>query len=278
MFPLPAIPMLPKLHSFFEVEQTKTFMKFFGIALLVQWFLPWGGSAMSWNNFGATMWPLLVGVGFVVLTFVPGLADNLKPNLLFLIAAGSGVIGVLWSFSMAGGLAGALSGGFWSLGFGSIALATTVTGLFMWARNGYQQAFYMMILGGLVGFALSLLIPFGGTLPLIGIFKFFPGIWGVLGGIVNIILSLAFIGLLVLLVMNVFLKKEDADPEQVQRFGSALFVAALLFPIVRGLFMLPSLSMALHTVVVGGIFLWLAIWGMVCFFEAKARGENLLAI
>lgn len=278
MVPLPALPLLPKLHTYFEVEQTKTFMKFFGIALLVQWFLPWGNGLMSWNQFGATMWPLLVGLGFTVLTFVPGLADNLKGNLLFLIAAGAGVVGVLWSFAGAGGLAGAVAGSFWGLGFGSIALVTTVAGLALWARNGYSQANYMMVLSGLIGFVLALLIPIGGSLPIIGIFKFLPGIWGVLGGIGNIIVSLAFIGLLVLLVMNVFLKKEEADPVQVERFAAALFVASLLFPLVRGILMLPSLSFALHGVIVGGIFTWLAIWGLVCFFEAKNRGENLLAL
>lgn len=278
MVPLPALPLFPKLHSYFEVEQTKTFMKFFGIALIAQWFLPWGNGLWSWSMFGGTMWPLLVGIGFAVLTFVPGLADGLKGNLLFLIAAGSGAVGVLWSFASSGGITGALSGGFWGLGFGAIALVTTVSGLMLWARNGYSQSNYMMVLSGLIGFALALLIPIGGSLPILGIFKFLPGLWGVLGGIANIIISLAFIGLLVLLVMNVFLKKEDADPVQVERFASALFVASILFPLVRGVLMLPSLSFAFHSVVVAGIFTWLAIWGIVCFFEAKNRGENLLAL
>jgi len=267
---LPALPLLPKLHSYFEVEQTKTFMKFFGIALLVQWFLPWG-IGWSWNNFGATMWPLLVGLGFTVLTFVPGLADNLKGNLLFLIAAGAGAVGVLWSFAAAGGV-------FWGAGFGAIALVTTVTALILWARNGYSQAYYMMLLSGLVGFVLALLIPIGGGLPLIRIFAFGSGVFGILASIATIITSLAFIGLIVLLVMNVFLKKEAADKVQVERFASALFVASLLFPLVIGLFGLPTLSIALHIVVVGGVFSWLAIWGLVCFFEAKDRGENLLAL
>ena len=273
MFPLPAIPMLPKLHSFFEVEQTKTFMKFFGIALLVQWFLPWSGPGMSWNNFGATMWPLLVGLGFVVLTFVPGLADNLKPGILFLIAAGAGAVGVFWSFSGAGGPI------FWGGGFGLVGLASITTGLFLWSRNGYQQLYWTLVLSGLIGMALALLIPFGGTLPLVAIFtQVGGGIWGILGGIIGIVVSLAFIGLIVLMVMNVFLKKEDADPVQVERFGSALFVAAFLFPFVQGVFGLSGLATFLHMIVTSAIFLWLAIWGMVCLFEAKARGENLLAV
>jgi len=273
MIPLPAIPLLPKLHSYFEVEQTKTFMKFFGIALLVQWFLPWGSGMWSWNIFGATLWPLLVGIGFTVLTFVPGVADNLKPNLLFLIAAGCGAVGVFWSFAGAGGAM------FWTGGFGLVGLGTAVTGLILWSRNGYQQLYWTLVLSGLIGLVLALVIPFGGTLPLISIFTQIGGnIWGILGGIMGIIVALAFIGLIVLMVMNVFLKKEEADPEQVQRFASALFVAAFLFPIIRGIFALPTLSMTLHLVVVTSIFLWLAIWGMVCFYEAKARGENLLAV
>jgi hypothetical protein len=271
MVPLPALPLLPKLHSYFEVEQTKTFMKFFGIALLVQWFLPWAGGAWSWNNFAATLWPLLVGLGFTVLTFVPGLADNLKGNLLFLIAAGAGAVGVLWSFAAAGGL-------FWGAGFGAIALVTTVTALMLWARNGYSQTYYMMLLSGLIGFVLALLVPLGGGLPLIRIFSFGSGLWGVLGSIATIIVSLAFIGLIVLLVMNVFLKKEEADQVQVERFASAFFVASLLFPVVVGIFALPMLSAMLHVVVISGCFTWLAIWGLVCFFEAKSRGENLLAL
>ena len=272
MVPLPALPLLPKLHSFFEVEQTKTFMKFFGIALLAQWFLPWTGGRFSWNDFVPNMWPLLVGLGFTVLTFVPGLADNLKGNLLFLIAAGSGLVGILWSFAAAGGPI------FWGLGFGAIALVTTVSALMLWARNGYSQAYYMMLLSGLIGFALALLIPIGGGLPLIRIFSFGSGLWGVLASIATIITSLAFIGLLVLLVMNVFLKKEDADKVQVERFASALFVASLLFPLVIAVLALPTLPTMLHVVVITGIFTWLAIWGFVCFYEAKERGENLLAL
>lgn len=273
MVPLPAIPMLPKLHSFFEVEQAKTFMKFFGIALLVQWFLPWTGPVMSWNMFGATLWPLLVGIGFVVLTFVPGLSDQLKPNLLFLIAAGCGAVGVFWSFAGAGGPV------FWGGGFGLVGLAVTITGLFLWARNGYQQLYWTLVLSGLIGLVLSLVIPFGGTLPLIAIFtQIGGGIWGILAGVVGIVTALAMIGLIVLLVMNVFLKKDEADPVQVERFGSVLFVASLLFPFLQGLFGLPLLATVLHGVVVGGIFLWLTIWGLVCFYEAKARGENLFAI
>ena len=30
-------------------------------------------------------------------------------------------------------------------------------------------------------------------------------------------------------------------------------------------------------IVVTGIFLWLTIWGLVCLFEARAKGENLLS-
>ena len=97
MFPLPALPLVPKLHRFFEPEQTKTFALIFGIALLVQSFLPWSGP--GWFNFGGSgIWPMIAGVGLVVLTFVPGLADKLPGNTFFVIAAGVGVLGLGFSF------------------------------------------------------------------------------------------------------------------------------------------------------------------------------------
>ncbi len=273
MFPLPEIPLVPKLHSFFEPEQSKTFMLVFGIALLVQWFLPWTGPVMSWNLFGVTLWPLLAGLGFTVLSFVPGLADQLKPNLLFLITAGVGAIGVFWSFAAAGGPV------FWGYGMGLIGLATLISGLFLWARNGYQQLYWTLVLSGLIGLVLGLLIPLGGGLPLVAIFtQIGGGALGVISGIVGMLLSLGFIFLIVLVVMNVFLKKEAADQAEVGRFGSVLFVAALLFPLVQSIVGLPAFARMFHQVLTGGIFLWLAIWGMVCLFEAKARGENLLAM
>jgi hypothetical protein len=206
MFPLPALPFIPKLHSFFEPEQSKTFMLVFGIALLVQWFLPWSGPMMSWDAFGMTLWPLLAGAAFTALSFVPGLADKLKPNLLFIITAGVGVLGVLWSFA---GAAGHL---FWASGLGLIGLASAITGLFLWARNGYKQLYWTLLLSGLIGLGLGLLIPIGGSIPLVAIFtQVGGGVLGVLSGILGIILCLAFIGLIALVVMNVFLKKQDAN-------------------------------------------------------------------
>ena len=272
MFPLPALPLVPKLHSFFEPEQAKTFALVFGIALLAQFLLP--GSGPNWFTFNAaSIWPLLVGVGVVVLSFVPGLADKLKPNLFFLIVAGAGVLGVLWSFA---GLAGTPF--FWFGGFGLIGLATAVTSLFLWKRNGYQQLYWTLLLSGLIGMVLSLLIPLGYGLPLVAIFtQIGGGALGVISGIISLVLCLGFIFLLVLLVMNVLLKKEEADPEQVERFGSALYILALAIPFVVSLINLPMFATMLHFIVVTGIFLWLTIWGLVCLFEARAKGENLLS-
>lgn len=273
MFPLPALPLVPKLHSFFEPEQAKTFALVFGIALLGQFLLP--GTGPGWFTFNAgAIWPLLVGVGFVVLSFVPGLADKLKPNLFFLIVAGAGTVGVLWSFA---GFAGTPF--FWMGGFGLIGLATACTALFLWSRNGYQQLYWTLLVSGIAGLLLSLLIPFGFGFPLVAIFtQIGGGIFGILGGIVGLVLCLGFIFLLVLLVMNVLLKKEDADAAQVERFGSTLFIAGLLVPTVVAIFNLPALATVLHIVVVTGVFLWLTIWGLVCFFEARAKGDNLLSM
>jgi len=273
MFPLPALPLVPKLHSFFEPEQAKTFALVFGIALLVQFCLPWSGP--DWFNFSAgAIWPLLVGVGFVALSFVPGLADKLKPSLFFLIVAGAGTLGVLWSFA---GFAGTPM--FWFGGFGLIGLATAITALFLWSRNGFQQFYWTLLAGGIGGMAISLLIPFGYGFPLVGIFTQIGGnVLGIISGIVSMVLCLGFIFLIVLLVMNVLLKKDAADPVQVERFGSALYIAALAIPLVVGLISLQGFASAIHLVLVTGIFLWLTIWGMVCFFEARERGENLLSV
>jgi hypothetical protein len=277
MFPLPALPLVPKLHSFFEIEQAKTFMLIFGIALLVQFFLPWGGP-FGWLNFSAgTIWPLIVGAGFVTLSFVPGLADKLNPNLLFLIVAGSGTLGLLWSFA-----GGAGSQFFWIGGFGALGLASTCAGLFLWARNGYQQLYWTLVLSGLIGLTLSLLIPFVGGLPLVMIFTQittggggFMGVMLLLAGIIGCALCLGFLFLIVLLVMNVLLKKEDAEQEQIERFGATLFIAGLAVPFVYGLISLGMFALWMHVLIISGIFLWLTIWGTVCFFEARSRGENL---
>lgn len=271
MFPLPALPLVPKLHRFFEPEQAKTFMLVFGIALLGQFLLPWSGP--GWFNFSAgTIWPLIVGAGFVTLSFVPGLADKLKSGLLFLIVAGAGTLGVLWSFATAGGPF------FWSYGLGIIGLALVCASLFLWARNGYQSIYWLLLASGLGGLALGLLIPMGGGLPIVAIFtQIGGGVLGIIAGIVSCVLCLGFIFALVLVVMNVLLKKEDADIVQVERFGSTLFIAALLIPTVYGIIGLPALATMLHFVITGGIFLWLAIWGLVCFYEAKNKGENLLS-
>ncbi len=275
MFPLPALPLVPKLHRFFEPEQTKTFALVFGIALLGQFLLP--GSGPGWFSFSAaTMWPLIAGVGFVVLSFVPGLADKLPGNTFFVIAAGVGVLGLGFSFA---GLAG--SPYFWFAGFGALGLAATCAGLFLWARNGYDKFYWILTVSGLGGMALSLLIPFGGGIPLVMIFTQVGGMgmgfFGVLGGIVGCVLCLGFIFLLVLLVMNVVLKKEEADATQVERFGATLFIASLLVPFVAGFVAMPLFATMLHFVLTTGIFLWLAIWALVCIIEARAKGENLIS-
>ncbi len=275
MFPLPALPLVPKLHRFFEPEQTKTFALIFGIALLVQSFLPWSGP--GWFNFGGSgIWPMIAGVGLVVLTFVPGLADKLPGNTFFVIAAGVGVLGLGFSFA---GIAG--SPYFWFAGFGALGLAATCTGLFLWARNGYDNLSWVLVVSGLGGMVLSLIIPFGAGVPLVMIFTQIGGmglgVFGVLGGIVGCVLCLGFIFLLVLLVMNVVLKKDQADPTQVERFGSTLFIASLLVPFVAGFVTMPLFAHMLHFVLTTGIFLWLSIWALVCIIEARAKGDNLIS-
>jgi hypothetical protein len=219
MFPLPAIPLVPKMHGFFELEQAKTFMLIFGIALLAQFFLPWTGP--GWFNFSAgTIWPLIVGAGFVTLSFVPGLADKLKPNLLFLIVAGAGALGVLWSFAAGG------TGQFFWLGAlassaspppspgSSCGRATAISSTDAPALRSHHLRARAALLRRRV--------------PLVLIFTrsasrrarrhrrhhrpaVVPGLHLPSGA-----------------VMNVFLKKENAEQEQVERFGSVLFVAALV--------------------------------------------------
>jgi len=283
MIPLPALP-LPKIQGGLDVHNAKTFCRVFGLALVVQWFLPWGGGVFSWSMFGATLWPLLAGAALTALSFINSPA--LKLGHYVYAAAAAGVVGILYSFASAGALSG-LGGagaanpavlkslyGFilanaWPFNaMGLIGIAAACIGSFYWLRNGYSQFVFIMMIVSLSGFVLGLLIPYGGELPIIMIFKALGG--PIVAGIFFMVLSLVYLALIVNWVLQVFLKKENADPEQVERHALVLFFFPFVASILIGFFTFFSgFPKALHGVIVNGSFLWLAVWGVTVIVELK---------
>lgn len=300
MLQIPDLP-LPKLHRFFDPAQAKTYLKFFGIALLVQALLPWGGD--SWLIFGkGHFWPWFAGVIMTVVAFVPAVQEKLKASHYFLIASGVGAIGLLTTMVFMSSPSLSLSSlssitplfflftvpTFWLFGFGAIGVAILMASLFLWARNGYQKGTWTMMVVGLSLIGLSLFMPVGGgDIGLIQIFTSldpsFPGVGrlgdagpNIFGRLVGMVAALAFLAFTALIVMNVLLKREQADQVQVERYANALGIVAFGLPVVYGLTTWIFFPMFLHLALFIGIYTWLVVWGIVCVFEARARGENLL--
>jgi|GEM_PF-2001351 len=273
MFPLPALP-LPRVFNGLESENAKSFAMLFGPLLLVQWLLPWGGGAWSWNMMGATLWSLIAGIGLTVLAFAP--LAGLKKGHIFAACAGSGLVGVLWTTAATASPAQP----FFINMFGMLGLVVAVSALFLRARNGEKALFTNLLWAGVVLFGLALFIPTGGQLPLIMIFKMLGvSSLNIVGRIFFMLLSLGFIFLLVLVVMNVLLKGSDAEAEQVER--SALVI--LLYPFVA-LFLIGFFSffdmfgVAMHTLIVLGTFGFLSIFGLVNVIEHTGRGQGLATL
>ncbi|MCC6622687.1 MAG: hypothetical protein IT385_15600 [Deltaproteobacteria bacterium] len=283
MIPLPALP-LPKIQGGLDAQNAKTFCRVFGIALVAQWFLPWGGSAWSWSMFGATLWPLLAGAALTALSFIN--SPSLKLGHYVYAAAGAGVVGILYSFASAGAISGLAGAGAanpdtlkavysfiltssWPFNaMGLVGIAAACIASFYWLRNGYSQFVFIMMIVSLSGFVLGLLIPYGGELPLIMIFKALSG--PIVPGIFFMVLSLGYLAIIVNWVLQVFLKKENADPEQVERHALVLFFYPFVASILVGfLTFFSGFPNALHAVVVNGSFLWLAIWGVSVIVELK---------
>ncbi len=277
MIQLPALP-LPRIYKGFDIDNARSFCMVFGPALLLQWFLPWaGGAVWSWSTgfMGASLWSLIAGIGLTVLAFAP--IPNLKTGHIFAAAAGAGIVGIAWTTASG---AGPVTPFFFSSLFGMLGLAAMSASLFLWAKNGHNALNQNVLWGGVVGLGLGLLIPMGGELPLIGIFKVLgqDGI-NIIARIFFMLFSLAFIFLLVVLVMNVLLKGASADREQVERIGLVLFFfpfAAMFLTGFFSFFVLWGISM--HNILMLGSYLVLATYGLVNLFQAITSGQGVASL
>ncbi len=276
MIPLPALP-LPRIFKAFDPANAKAFAMILGPALLIQWLLPWaGGKLWSWSGpmMSASLFSLIAGIGLTVLAYAP--LAGVKRGHIFAAAAGSGLVGILWTGAAAGG-----AYFFLSL-FGALGLSLTVATLSMWVRNGHKPLYTNLLWGGLVLLALGLLLPIGGGggIPLVEIFAVFgKEMFNIVGRIFFMLLSLGFLFLLVLLVMNVLLKGDKADREQVERTALALFwypwPALFIFGLFRFFF---GFGPSMHLIVILGSFVFLTTFGLVAFFEHTGRGEGVATL
>jgi len=217
MVELPAPPVsAPDPERFFDDDLLQTLYKALGIALVVQWFVPWVsfglGTAFSWDlTAGSTafamIWALLGGGGLIALGFLP--AQNLSAGRRKLIAAGIGLLGV---FSMAGFASIVPPGLPFFEFFGWVGAVVVALALLLWTRRGYSNLAWVLTVAGLGAIALWLLVPVDGKMPLIWMFQVFgaPGI-NIVWRIFYFLFSLVFIGLAVLTLLAVVLKKEQAD-------------------------------------------------------------------
>jgi hypothetical protein len=284
MIPLPALP-LPRIFSGLDPASARSFAMVFGPLLLLQWFLPWmGGSIWSWTTIpfiggllGTTLWSLIAGIGLTVIGYAP--LSGLRSGHLFAIVAGSGLVGVLWTSAAAGG--NPLLGGYFFFNLlGIFGLLATTSALFLWSRNGHKPMYTGLLWGGVVGLGLGLLIPFGGEIPLIMIFKVL-GVDGfnIVARIFFMLLSLAFIFLVVLVVLNVLLKGESADKAQVERLGLAIFFFPFAALFLFGFFSFFAMfGIAMHTLIIHFSFLTLSVYGVVNLIEAVGRGDGIASL
>ncbi|MFO0745395.1 MAG: hypothetical protein U1F43_06945 [Myxococcota bacterium] len=264
MIPLPALP-LPKIYRAIDVYHAKSFCRWFGIILVAQWILP--GSGGFFANVGGTLWAVIGGAAMITLSFLNNPA--LKLGHYFFVAAGVGVLGILWG--------GAAFAAFWPYNlFGMIGIVGVGVGSFLWMRNGWSSQIMIWNIVGLSGLALGLLIPVGGYggLPLLTPFKLF-GVGGktIITAIFAVVLTLAYLAIVVNWVLQVFLKKENADAEQVERHALVLFFFPLVMTFIIGFFTLfNGFSDSLKAMLTDGIYTWLAIWGIVNVLEQKEKG------
>lgn len=276
MVELPAPPLsAPDPARFLDDDLLRTLYKALGIALVVQWFVPWMGSAFSWDMMQGGMgfpmiWALLAGGGLIALGFLPD--DKLAPGIRKLIAAGIGVLGLV-SLTAMGGFGGVQWFGF----FGLMGFATVLFALFLWTRRGYSNLAWILVLVGLGAMALWLLIPVGGQMPLIYTFSVFgeSGI-NIVWRIFYFLLQLVFIGLGVLVLLAVALKKEQADAGWVRLLAWAMLAyipAALLILGVMGMFTSAWLLIyALHLVILVGSYLVLTVIAGSMVLDAQLDG------
>jgi hypothetical protein len=265
MVELPAPPVTtPDPDRFFDDDLLPTLYKALGIALVVQWFVPWVsiglGTAFSWDLVRggaafAIIWSLLGGAGLITLGFLP--EDKLAAGIRKIIAAGIGLLGV---FGMAG-FASIIPPGVSFFGFfGWFGAVLVAFALLLWVRRGYSSLAWVLVIAGLGSVALWLLVPIDGELPLIWMFKVFgaSGI-NIVWRIFYFVFSLLLVGLAVLTLLAVVLKKEQADAGWLRllAWAWALFVpVAVLLLGVMGVFTSAWLLIAaLHVLVLTVAFL-----------------------
>ncbi len=281
MFPIPALP-LPRLHTRVEPYDARTLALVCGFALAGQAILPWGGGRgggimMFWDVIGFTFGQLLIGGALIALYFV--WPPALKQGQRVLIVGGAGALGMLFGFGMPGILY--LFTPFYVTPFALLGIASLGIGLNLWSRNGYSKAAWIFVVSGVGALGLALLMPIGyGTLPLIGMFtQLGDSPVNIVARIFLLIFALALIFFLVLIVMNLILKKEEADQEQVARYWPVLYFFVPVSMILIGLFTFFSgFSFSLHAAIVFTVYLTLAVWGGTIFVEARLRGENLMEL
>ena len=276
---------LPDPFAFVTPEILRQACRVLGIALVVQWFLPWGfGPAIfSWNiiDAGATfsmVWPLLSGVGLIALGFLP--EDTLKPGFTLSITAGLGLLGLL-SFTSPGA-------GFINmfltmvippmLSFlGAVGLLAVLLGLLLWMRAGHSLLAWAMILGGIVFMGLWLLVPVEGQMPLIGMFRVLGQsqvnfVWR----LIYMLLHLSFVGFAALVVLKVVLPRETADSRWLRPLfwlGLAIPVASTALQGLAGIFDSGwMLLVALHILVMVASYLAVALLAGVFLLGSFSEG------
>lgn len=282
MVELPAPPVsAPDPARFLDDDLLHTLYKALGIALVVQWFVPWMslpgvGSAFSWDMMvgGATfpmIWALLGGGGLIALGFLPD--EKLAPGLRKLIAAGIGLLGLV-SLTL---LAGTAPGAQWFGFFGLVGFVTVLFALFLWTRRGYSNLAWILVFAGLGSMVLWLLVPVGGRMPLVYTFAVFgDGNINIVWRLIYFLLNLVFIGLGVLALLAVALKKEQADAGWVRLLAWALLAflpAALLVLGVMGMFSAAwFLIFTLHIVVLVTSYLVLTLIAGSMVLDAQLDG------
>ncbi|MCA9518215.1 MAG: hypothetical protein KC635_24930 [Myxococcales bacterium] len=273
-----ALP-IPKLYSPAAMNpwNIKGLSKFFGIALLAVWIVPWlkvpGGIVWPWTYFklGAfeAIWSLLAGGALVAVGFVkPG---TLKLGHMIVGGAGIGFLGIV---SITTGVNMPLGYTFPLLG-----LLTVSISLFLWARGGHTQILWIATIVGLVFMLLGLLIPvplFGvgpSDLPLLSIFKVFSAGAFILGAIFYLIFGLLYLGIMAAAVMFVVLPQKAADMGWVRLIGVVSFLYLPALYLIVGLFFFNGFPLlGLHKIVELVVYGWLLTVGAVSIYDAQRDG------
>ncbi len=272
---LPVISKLPaiQLDKAMHASHARTICKIMGVALLVQWFIPLGNGAWMWDAMGfATIWALLGGIALTAAGFVQH--EKLTPGVLVLLALGVGGIGLLsMGVGFASGMPGLPSLGF----FGIFGMVAVIFGLMLWSRDGGSDIAYWIVVGGVGSMALSLLIPQGGEMPLIAMFKILgqDGM-NIISRIFFFLFALLYIGVVVLTVLFVVLKRASVTAKTLNTIATITFAYLTLAPLVLGVFLMFSagflLLLMFHMSVILVAYVWLTLYGGTLVFDAAKNG------